>query len=281
MRRAQHSPLLVPSFLLALLLIAAPHVAGGDEGSSKEKPDPSPAVDLPEGRTISADSDLEKRIRTALDEPANVQYLDTQLSDIANDLSLRYKIPVRLETGALTAEGKGPDTLFSFSTREGSLRNALRSMLRLESLTFAVRHDALFVTTLTHAETLESTRVYQVHDLVVMPNDATAAHPDFDSLVEVITSAVLPETWRVAGGTIGDIRSFRAPGVLALVVTHTEEGHEQIESLLKTLRAAREPKVQELQRHAKPIEEQVPKAKAKQVHGSASRPPTNGGSGMF
>lgn len=69
--------------------------------------------------------------------------------------------------------------------------------------------------------------------------------------------------------------------MLAFVVTHTEEGRRADESLLKTLRAAREPKVQELQRHAKPIEEQVPKSKAKQVHGSASRPPTNGGSGMF
>lgn len=281
MRCAQNSPLLAPSFLLALLFIVSPHVAGGDEGSSKEKPVPSPAVDLPEGRTISADSDLEKRIRAALDEPANVQYLDTQLSDIANDLSLRYKIPVHLDVTALTADGKSPDTTLSLSVREGSLRSALRLLLGAQALMFVVRNDVLLVTTKTAAEAMTSTRIHQVHDLVVMPNDPTAAHPDFEALIEIIVSTIQPESWREAGGTQGDIQPYRGPGMLTLVVKQTDEVHEQIESLLKTLRAAREPKVQELQRHAKPIEEQVPKAKAKQVHGSASRPPTNGGSGMF
>lgn len=64
--------------------------------------------------------------------------------------------------------------------------------------------------------------------LVVMPNDATAAHPDFDSLVEVITSAVLPETWRVAGGTMGDIRSFRVRACWRSSLRTPKKGAEQM-----------------------------------------------------
>ena len=274
MSRAQRSPLLVPSCLLALMLILSPHVAGGDEGASKEKSAPLPAVDLPEGRTISADSSLEKRIRTALDEPADVQYLDTELKDCALDLSLRYKIPVQLDVTALTADGKAPDTTFSLSVREGSLRNALRLLLNTQALTFVVRNDTLLFTTKTAAEAMTSTRIYQVHDLVVMPNDPTATHPDFDTLIEIITTTVLPESWRAAGGVAGEIKSFRGPGMLALVVTHNDAGHEQIESLLKTLRAAREPKVQELQRHAKSIDEQEA---AKRTRGADKDSKSGGG----
>lgn len=256
MRRAQRSPLLVPSLLLALTFIVSPHVAGGEEGASKEKPASVPVVDLPEGRTISADSEVEKRIRAALGEPAELQYIDTQLSDIAMDLSLRYKIPVQLDVTALTADGKGPDTTLSLSVREGSLRNALRNLLGAQALAFVVRNDSLLFTTKTAADAMTLTRIYQVHDLVVMPNDSTAAHPDFETLIDLMTTTILAESWRAAGGTAGEVKPFRGPGVLALVVTHNDAGHEQIESLLKTLRAAREPKVQELQRNAKTIEGQ-------------------------
>src|SRR5690606_1933585 len=105
-------------------------------------------------------------------------------------------------------------------------------------LTTVVHRDVLLITTRTAAETMVLTRIYQVHDLVVMPNDPTAAHPDFESLIELITSTIAPETWREAGGTQGEVRQFNGPGVLALVVTHTHGAHEQIESLLTALRAA-------------------------------------------
>lgn len=107
-----------------------------------------------------------------------------------------------------------------------------------------------------------------------MPNDPTAAHPDFDTLIEIVTATVQPESWRVAGGTAGEMKSFRGPGVLALVVSQTDAVHEQVESLLKTLRSAREPKVQELQRHAKAVEEQEA---AKRTRGSDKDAKSGGG----
>ncbi len=63
-----------PVFFIGSDFIVSPHVAGGEEGPSKEKPASAPVVDLPEGRTISADSEVEMRIRAALGEPAELQY---------------------------------------------------------------------------------------------------------------------------------------------------------------------------------------------------------------
>lgn len=58
--------------------------------------------------------------------------------------------------------------------------------------------------------------------------------PDFESLIELVTSTIQPETWREAGGTQGEIRSHGS--TLSLVITQTQAVHEQIEDLLTQLR---------------------------------------------
>ena len=94
-------------------------------------------------------------------------------------------------------------------------------------------------------------RIYNVADLVIpvpnfnpsgkqtskqrtlgkLPKDTALA--DFDTLIDLITSTVAPETWDKVGGT-GKIEPF--PTNLSLVVSHTSEVHEQIAGLLQQLR---------------------------------------------
>jgi serpin B len=78
-----------------------------------------------------------------------------------------------------------------------------------------------------------------VFDLVVMPNDPTAARPDCESLIELITSTIRPESWRVAGGDQGECKEYVGAGIIGLVITQSEEVHEEIAALLAALRAAR------------------------------------------
>jgi hypothetical protein len=61
----------------------------------------------------------------------------------------------------------------------------------------------------------------------------TTPEPDFDSLIDLITSTVKPTTWDVIGGS-GSIAPFKAN--LSLVVTQTREVHDEIVSLLEQLR---------------------------------------------
>lgn len=64
--------------------------------------------------------------------------------------------------------------------------------------------------------------------------------PDFDSLIELITSTIRQQDWQDNGGTIGFIKQHDT--TLSLVITHDVRGHEEIENLLTQLR-----KLQDLQ----------------------------------
>lgn len=60
-----------------------------------------------------------------------------------------------------------------------------------------------------------------------------AAMADFDTLIELITSTIAPDTWDAVGGP-GAIESF--PTNLSLVISQTQDVHDQIADLLAQLR---------------------------------------------
>jgi general secretion pathway protein D len=60
-----------------------------------------------------------------------------------------------------------------------------------------------------------------------------AAQADFDTLIDLITSTIAPQTWDTVGGP-GSIEGF--PTNLSLVVSQTQDVHEQIADLLDQLR---------------------------------------------
>lgn len=57
--------------------------------------------------------------------------------------------------------------------------------------------------------------------------------PDFDSLIELITTTIAPTTWDEVGGP-GSVAPFETN--LSLVISQTQEVHDQIEDLLEQLR---------------------------------------------
>jgi hypothetical protein len=90
------------------------------------------------------------------------------------------------------------------------------------------------------------TVTYSVADLVVLPPklvlDETSSWtkkpvasepPDFDTLIDLITGTVKPETWEDVGER-GTVRPIQAS--LSIVVTQTQEVHKEIISLLAQLR---------------------------------------------
>jgi general secretion pathway protein D len=60
-----------------------------------------------------------------------------------------------------------------------------------------------------------------------------AAMADFDTLIELITSTIVPDSWDLVGGP-GAIESF--PTNLSLVISQTQDVHDQIADLLRQLR---------------------------------------------
>jgi hypothetical protein len=209
----------------------------------------------PVGKIVFQESDDVLKMRALLEQPAEVQYLDTPLGDVVTNLEERYKINFELDMEALAADGKGSDLPITKTLKRVTLDASLRLILEGQGLTYLIKHGVVLITTKTAASAPEnlSTRLYQVHDLVVAPNDLTAQRPNFDSLIELLTNTIRQQDWQDNGGTVGFIHSFHGPGILAITVTHDEQGHREIEQLLKMLRASRMDQIVEAQKQ-QPLE---------------------------
>jgi hypothetical protein len=110
-------------------------------------------------------------------------------------------------------------------------------MLRPLGLTWQIADGAVVITSSTQAERNGIVRLYPVIDLVVVPvpEDGGVEFADAE-LLELITTFVAPDTWEdnEGPGVIG----FSAI-TLALVVETSEAVHDEVESFLSGLRAAR------------------------------------------
>ena len=85
-------------------------------------------------------------------------------------------------------------------------------------------------------------RIYPVRDLVlwrvpVLEDGEPRFEADYDSLIEVITTSVEPESWTDVGGP-GSIKEFENSE--ALVVSQNRRVHREIEQLLTTLRKVKQ-----------------------------------------
>ena len=174
-------------------------------------------------------------INTALNSPVRFEFAETPLADVVEFLRKLTGVQVILDHKALEGVGIGSDTPITLSLSNVSLRSALKIMLRQLELTFMVADEVLLITTPEEVETRLIMRVYPVLELVVNKS-AEDTEEDFDSLIQVIVSTVAPQSWEDVGGA-GSIAPF--PNAKALVCSQTGEIHEQIETLLTTLRKAR------------------------------------------
>ena len=204
----------------------------------------------------------EERIAKALDEPTELpDFIETPLRDVIDYLKDHHKIEIQIDKKALDEVAISTDHPITKNLRGISLKAALRLTLRELDLCYLVQDEVLLITTPEEADARLTTKVYDVVDLVTPapPEGADAkvapfaAKADFDMLVAAITSCAAPTTWDAVGGP-GSIAPFEAAGIRALVVSQTQAVHEQVEMLLKNLRAAR---------HGKSSTEFVPKPLAK------------------
>ncbi len=189
--------------------------------------------------TMGAESISYARIRDALSKPITFEFNDASLSDVVQFLRESYKIPVIIDNRALDDVGLGADTPVTISIKGISLRSALRLMLREMDLTYVVRDEVLKITTPEEAENELDTRLYAVSDLAYdgkPPVLVTGPTSQFEMLFEVIGSVVAPDTWDSVGGA-GNMEPYDPWGTV--VISQTDEVHDQIEALLATIRRGR------------------------------------------
>ncbi len=233
----------------------------GEEPNGKS----APAFAAPTNEAAKAAEKLppEDRIRQALQKKIDVDYVNTPLDNLVEDLKKKLNIPIVLDNKALSEIGVEITAPVTFRLSNVSADHALRLMLRSLGLTKIITPETLLITTPEEADNRLITKVYDVWDLVTSKNTDGREVTDFVQLMDAITSCVKPQTWDAVGGP-GSLASFEAVGIKALAVSQTQDVCEDIEDLFVQLRAVRHDRT-EVERRAKLQSEQPPSAENPQA----------------
>jgi hypothetical protein len=128
------------------------------------------------GRSAAAElAASEKTIEKALMRPVTLEVVETPLDKVVEQLARQFDVDIRLDLKALNDVGIDSSTPVYSKVTNLPLRFALDRLLRELQLTWTIRSGTLFVTTPEEAETLLTTRVYNVSSLLVNTPDYPAS----------------------------------------------------------------------------------------------------------
>lgn len=199
------------------------------EVSNQAKPENAPA-DFCQcvGQT---DSGSVARIERALAAPlhsSGFDYTDTPLTEVVNQLQDEYGIPIQLDSPALQDAGIAPDQAVNIALHNISLRSALQLMLKRLQMKYIIQDEVLLITSPEEAEHHLRICVYDARKVMSDTSDTK-----MESLSETIMACVASDTWSENGGGAAEIRAL-PPGLL--VITQTQDVHQEIRDLLATIR---------------------------------------------
>ena len=246
--------LLVSTRLPALVCLTFAALVISASGDDKPQPKPAKVV-----LNAVAFVGCDPLIMKALDEPTDMDFVETPLKDVVQAISVRHdNIPIQLDNKSITDAGSSADTPITFQLRGISLKSALRQMLHEHELDFVVHNDVVLITSADSPTTL---RQYDVADLVRGGNSIESlvkavnfALPRTISPTQVQPGAVAPGvgvpggSGAAAGGGLGG-GGFGGGGPVStepdgevmpfqslLLVRATDRGHANVETFLAELR---------------------------------------------
>ena len=188
-----------------------------------------------------AEAQARERIEQALSGIGSLDCVDKPLYELAEDLSRRIGVSIVLDKHRLEESAIALDTPVTARISGVSYRSLLRLVLKDLKLTWTFRSEVVLITTPEEAEAMLETRLYPVLDLVAIagaaPDKAMREVHDYDTLIELITTTVEPDSWDEVGGP-GTIAEY--PGAGALAISQTTEIHEQVEKVLAALRRVKQ-----------------------------------------
>lgn len=180
-------------------------------------------------------------LHEALDKPITILLRDTPLSEAMEAIGEKQQVTVMVDNRALEEIGLDPKTPVDGKFAEMPLRFVLKRLLHELDLTYTIRDEVIRVTTPEECEAQLLHGLYTVRDLVQLASpDQTSVDAgsfDFDSLIQVITTTIQPDSWDEVGGPGAIDSLLPAP---TLVIAQTQDAHEQISELLVTLLAAKQ-----------------------------------------
>ncbi|HEY2411534.1 MAG TPA: DUF4974 domain-containing protein [Pirellulaceae bacterium] len=190
---------------------------------------------------LYADDDVgrhEQELELALNRRGSVAFVEAPLRDVAAQIARQFQIPIVLAIKKLEEAGISPDTPVTIRLDDLTLESILQLTLKTVELEFTIRDEVFVISSPEDIQSQLLTRIYPALDLVVMPivGSKAVVEVDYDSLIELITTTIKPDSWDDVGGPAA-IDSFDNAKVL--VVSQTQEVHREIERLLISLRRAK------------------------------------------
>ncbi len=200
-----------------------------------DRPLPPPGPNSP--TQLAGDESLaERKIRAALKSPTQFEFVETPLKDVVDYLQDLHHIAIQLDSAALKEAGVDESTPVTKNLKGISLRSALKLMLDELQLKYVIHNEILLITSPTKAESDEymTTKAYPVADLLSPDSNGAV---DFQTLKDLLTNTVATKTWVDNGGT-GTLSDMIVGNRAMIVLSQTQEVHEQIEDTLEMLRKA-------------------------------------------
>jgi hypothetical protein len=197
--------------------------------------------------------DANAQTRAKLEKLVNSDFVDTPLSQVFDFYANKLDVQFLMDTRVLADAGITSDTSITKNLKNVPADMILRCIFRdLGEMTYYLDNGVIIVTTQDEANSRLETQVYRIDDLIYSPpmsknKEATdftfAKKPNkvnYDSLIELISGTILPQTWDVVGGP-ASICPYRG----TLVISQTADGHQEIQKLLKDLRQSINPDIED------------------------------------
>ncbi|HTN74157.1 MAG TPA: hypothetical protein VL096_02880, partial [Pirellulaceae bacterium] len=170
-------------------------------------------------------------VMQAMEQPVACNFHEVALNEVLRQLQKESGCGLVIDTRALQDASIGEDSLVTLSLPRQSLRNVLAHILPSLNLDWYPLHGNIRVTTREEAETQLFVAIYPVLDLV-QAKDGDATTEDYDSLIELITSTVTPNSWKEGGTGEGTI----APAFGGIAVAQSWRVHEELNNVLTAIR---------------------------------------------
>jgi hypothetical protein len=179
--------------------------------------------------SVSA-GDAVPAIDVLFDKPASrFEFNETPLYDVIAKIRDAHSIQIELDERSLENAGIDVNTPITRRISGISLRSALPLLLDNLDLTYIVMGEVLLITTKEAANERPTVRLYPLPWGI-----AAQPRPDVQSLIDLLTLTIRPETWDCAGG-YGSVRPVGGGGETMLVILQSQEAHGEVESLLSGL----------------------------------------------
>lgn len=174
----------------------------------------------------------EEKFEQLLERPINVDFTETPLTEVVEFLHDLTGSNLLIDRTALAEAGVADDTPITIKAKGVRLRAVLHRILSEHSLTFAIRDEALLVTTLDGANSLLATKIHPAKD--ILPDVAEDELADHVTLLKTAVQSLDQAAWDDVGGP-ASASVYRRQ----LVINAATEMQHKVHGLLTLLRAAR------------------------------------------